>query len=214
MTSLRSLFSSLAVAAAFALPAVTSAATLSGTFSLQIWNATGLNNSSGSPQQQALPTNPIATNSNLVWTGVYEGAIDFGIFSRGNTGSTIRDFLNTGSGTVTGTGNLDLTLSASTFQTVTLFKFSDILDGIAGTITHDDGVSLFKGNTAIVTSASPTNVINTAYNAPFTEGFLDLYYVAANGNPSVLRVDVPIAPTALLLMSGLGLMGVARHRRS
>lgn len=212
----------LAVLAAVAISTSANAASfLSGTFTIDIYNY----NSSG------VQANSDATLANLGSvagtkdaTVTYTGALDFRIPS-GNSGTTtIADWFDSGTGTVTGLTSAvgDLTLSTPTFQNTTMFDIVGIFApdaAFTASIQHDDGVTVLDDGLEVAASAAPTQEKTTGFS--FNGGELRLIYVAANGNPSVLEVTGDDLPTTVplpaglpLLLAGLGGFAVLRRRKA
>jgi hypothetical protein len=177
---------------------------LTGTFIIDIYNGalTEPPGNSTDPREQALAGNPLGTPQegipvNLLITGprlsrvTYNGALDFAITASQGPTSTIRDFLDTGTGSYTGlatsTGNL--TLSSPPFDITTVFVITFTRGAISGlSIDHDDGIGLYVNNTLVTdpANAAPTPEVTTEIGGT-GGGTYTLVYVAANGNPSVLR---------------------------
>lgn len=79
------------------------------------------------------------------------------------------------------------------------------------TITHDDGVSVFQGNTRLgSTTAGPTAQITESVFLT-QAGNTTLYFGRQNGAPSVLTVAVP-EPASIAIL-GAGLLGLAAFGR-
>lgn len=163
---------------------------------------------------------PINLLANQDETFTYTGALDFNIGSGGSATTTILDFLNSGSGTFSGlsAGLGASILSTPTWGMTTIFRFRDFdLGGFAGNIRHDDGIQFFDNGMIETNAPAPTTVINSAFD--FSGGNFQLFYAAANGNPSVLEVTGTPAPIPLpaalpLLLAGLGGFGLMRRRKN
>ena len=195
------------------------AAPLGVSASTTIWYFTNDGGGIGDANQQALPSNPAAIDANLIYTGTYTGLIDFAA-----TSNSLGNFLNSGTGSFAGplpVALLDEPVSTAPFAITTLIKFTFTLAADAtGTITHDDGISVFLAGdttTALVDSSGPTPPTGTAYS--LAAGTYDLWYVQANGLPAVLNFDVAstVPEPAMLALLGAALMGVGamayRRRR-
>lgn len=191
------------------------AAPITGTFTVNVWNGNG-GGSINSPGVQALPTNPLRTNANFKADFTYTGDINFT-----TNVNTILSFFQSGGGFITGlTGAEQNTLNTTTLSTpgfanTTLIEISGLAaTNIAGTILHDDGISLFKGgvNQVDPNAAAPTSVSSTPYS--ITAGAFDLWYVEANGLPAQLTMNVNAMPEpASIALFGAGLLGIGLVRR-
>jgi hypothetical protein len=204
------------------------AASLTGTFNFSIYHTGAGGGLITSPDQQAQASNPLASGSAIA-TGTYTGALNFN--SAGESSNNIWDWLLTGGGlgALTNFSALEIatlqqtTKSSAPFKDTTLFVITgttgaNILDGF---IVHDDGITLYDSlNNAVAASPAPTTQVATQYQnllGPFS-----LYYIAANGNPSVLDFEytnTTAAPTPLpaaVWMFGTALAGaglLARRRK-
>ena len=196
---------------------------LSGSFAVTIWNQTQGTEQSNNPNQQALPTNPIALTTPLA-TGTYVGNMDF---NDSGPAVSIGHFFSTATGQISDPfTTLTQTISTGNFQTETLMKFTFYVPhAVTGTVTHDDGVSIFvAGNTT-------TDLLNIADSAPTTaaptESFTlaggktyDLWYEASNGLPEDLTFSVTAVPepatyatfaVGLLALTGIGFTAARRR---
>ena len=174
---------------------------LEGTFTIDIYNGFG-GGQETSPGVQALEDNPlINSEETYVGTVTYTGQLDFALTLPNGTVSSIADFLKSGTGTYTfeGEPNLNLELSSPPFDITTVFVISFDEDAISNlSIDHDDGIGLYVDNTRYtgVLDAAPTSEVTRVFPETIPAGAYRLIYVAANGNPSVLRVrGTPQAPT-------------------
>lgn len=206
-----------ALALGTALPA--SAATLNGVFTIEIYNFSDTPGDSTVVTQ----TNSAATPANfaaqtLDATVTYTGDIFFGIPS-GNSGSTtIDNFLKSAGGNYSIDSSLiDLTntlLSQGNYTTTTFFKImGSFASAVEGVITHDDGITLVGNSVTGGVSAPPTSAKTTDFTAG--AGDFTLFYAAANGNPSILKVDatpIPLPAGGVLLLTALGGLAIARRR--
>lgn len=212
------------------------ATTVTGTFTVVFANVSGLN----STQSQATlgnvtsaiglangdPTPGFGTREG-VGAFTYTGALDFGT-SDPNDGTTIGQWLESGSGDVTGIGGnplsagispgaFDLQLSKPNISngtaTSTFFFFStSFADALDVFVTHDDGFALFDDGVRIGGVNGPISQRTTRVDG-FDGGFFEFAYVATNGDPSVLIVQAVPVPAALpLMLAGLGGLFAMRRR--
>ena len=199
------------------------AATLNGTFTIEVRNFTDADPGADVEYANSGATvaNFLAVASDAVFT--YTGNIDFGIpGSQDSNVTKIAGFLASGGGVITDADAGELAflagtlLSQGTYVTTTFFKITGTFaSAVAGTITHDDGVTLVANGQTGGVSSAPTTVLNTAFSS--TGGAFTLYYAAANGNPSVLKVDVspvPVPAGGLLLIGALGGLAALRRRKA
>jgi hypothetical protein len=160
---------------------------LEGTFTIDIYNGDG-GGSEGGNRVQALESNELITGEPLA-TVTYVGPLDFGLGAGG--ADTIGAFFASGSGTFSGLdeGTAALTLSSPTFAATTVFDITFAEGAISdGNIVHDDGIGLYVDKELITdpADAAPATEASTDFGSP--AGQYRLIYVAANGNPSILRV--------------------------
>lgn len=220
-------------AALLALAVVTSGAgatTMSGTFGVSIYQGINPGNQITDPFEQAQYGSPLLAPQYLVYTGTYTGALAFNA-----SGNSLGTFFNNDVGltaSLTSLGLYNNQLSNAPFHFTTMMVFTGNTNGftLGGTILHDDGISLYQGvgfGSTVVTSPLPTTAISTAFSN--LSGPFQLLYVAANGNPSVLNVDItssrenapeptPLPPAAFLMGSilagGAGFSAWRRRRRA
>jgi hypothetical protein len=212
------------VAAAFAGTAsIAHATTLGGTFNISVYQGAGGGNIND-PQVQANQSNPLISAGNLLGFGTYTGNLDFSQ----NSTNTIGAFLASGGGTLTGglTSSTvqNAVLSTAPFATTSVFVITGTTASIlAGTVTHDDGASLYDGpgySNTVFDAAGPVVATPTAYSGLF--GNWELIYVEANGLPAVLNFDVtrseapsttPLPAALPLFAGGAGLIGLFSRRR-
>lgn len=203
-------------------------ATLISQYSGSIWSAVTPGSNINSPTQQALPTNPLVTGTNLAATFLYTGNPDF--YLDGSSTNTISDFLTSGTGTLDSisyfsgaSGNT--VLSEGSFARASIMELTfTVSQNISGSINHDDGMSIWNSSntTSIVDSSEPTSEIPTAFL--LGPGTYNLWYVEANGAPAVLQfLDVKAVPepgslgifgAGLLAFGGLMGWGARRRRKS
>lgn len=206
-----------------------SASTLTGEFGLHIYNFHA--GDAGAASATLDNVNAQFSAGSTVYNGSYIGDLSFSLDTRGGPqggAPTIGEFLDSGGG-VTGVGLglhdwMDRTLSTgngsgdTAFGTTTIFDFTGFSAGpLNFTINHDDGITFLDGNGLALTtpgSANPTSEIQTSFY--FGGGDFRLIYAAANGDPSILHVDVaavPLPASFLLLLGALGGFGVVSRRR-
>lgn len=196
---------------------VANATPLGGTFNISVYQGPG-NGNIGNANNQAQQSNPLIAPGNLIGFGTYTGVLDL---DDGGT-NTIGAFLSSAGGTVSAglaaiSGSM---LSTANFGMTSVFVITGNVGGsvLGGTISHDDGASLYDGagfGVLVAGSPSPTVEIPTPF-AGLTGAF-QLIYVEANSIPAVLTLDVTSntgAPEPLTLsLFGAGLAGLGAMRR-
>ena len=181
------------------------ASIVTGSFGISVYQGPG-GGLITSPGVQANAANPLIAPLYHLYTGTYTGPIDFKDLGTND----ILTFLLSAGGSLSGiTTALSTTMSTPTFALTTVLDitWADAA-ALSGTIDHDDGVTLYLNGGAITPAASavPTVEIETAFAAG-GGGAYRLIYVAGNGLPEVLSVDVVVPEvSALATWSLLGLV--------
>ena len=99
-------------------------------------------------------------------------------------------------------------MSQSGFQLATVIDFTwTDANALSGTISHDDGVTLYVNGGTVAASSLPTVEITTPFAAG-SGGNYRLIYVAANGEPEVLSVDVDGVVPEPMTLAVWGVLGV------
>jgi hypothetical protein len=190
--------------------ATASATPLTGTFHITVYQGVG-DGTSTDPIEQANNVNPLLSLTTPVGSFTYTGALNFNSPPGANT---VAGFIGTGGGTTAGFVPTT-TLSTGNFADTTLFVITGSTSGaiIGGTVSHDDGASLYQGATTIFDSSSPTVQIPSTYSG--LVGPFSLYYVEANGLPADLNFDVTsyVPEPAGIAILGAGLVGIGAMRR-
>ena len=218
---MRKFLSAAALTALCAMPSF--AATLNGTFTIDIRNFSD-GDSEPFDVEQASSTATAANFNALTSDAVitYTGNLAFNMPAGNSSTTYISTFLANGGGVISDASGVELgflagtLLSQATYVTTTFFKITGTLaSAVTGTITHDDGITLVANGQTGGVSTGPNTVLTTPFTA--TNGNFTLYYVAANGNPSILKVDVaavPVPAGGLLLIGALGGLAALRRRKT
>jgi hypothetical protein len=85
---------------------------------------------------------------------------------------------------------------------------------VAGSVVHDDGASLYVNNVNIFSSPGLTAAMTSPFVLPGGNNQIELYYVEANGSPSILNVSaVPEPATWAMMILGFIGVGFMSYRR-
>jgi hypothetical protein len=194
---------------------------LSGTFQVTVWNGSpaggvASSNFAGTSVPTGAATATFTYTGPLSWTDIEPQNHD-------NTGNLVMNFLTlanisnfvsaTFSNNVTSFGNMSLSVAGDAYDT--FFKITGIYTGPYGSLTHDDGATLVLGGNTVVSSPSETSAITDNFTNPGGAPVaFDLYYVSANGAPSVLVLTaVPEASTWAMMILGFFGVGFMAYRR-
>ncbi len=172
---------------------------------IDVYRGTNPGGAIGDAMEQAQQGNPLIAPANLIGSGSYLGAINFFENGTSNQNGNTLTFLNSAGGTLGGTlPAITGGLSSSGFQLTTVMVITGNTAGsiLFGSITHDDGVSLYDGpgysNARI---NAPTPVSATASSYAGLSGAWEIVYVEANGLPAILDFEIArseeIPPTPL-----------------
>ena len=174
------------LAAALSAPAL--AGPLTGPFTVQYYQSNNATpGSSTDPTQQALPSAVAAIQavpgSFTSPSFTYNGPL---VLTQFSNPPLINSFFASAGGT-TSVVLPATTMSTGGFQNETLIKFTFTTVGtISGSITHDDGISLFKAGTTstdlvVAGAAKPTSALSTSFT--LAPGTYDLYTPRRTGRP-------------------------------
>ncbi len=142
--------------------------------------------------------------------------------NQNNSGNLAKDFLNIADisaftsptfADATAFGNSSLSVAGDAYTS--FFQITGVSAGpVSGTITHDDGASVYAGLVAVYSSPAETQVLTGNFVLP--AGAFTIDYVEANGSPSILTFTtsgVPELSTWAMMIIGFGGVGLQMRRR-
>ena len=194
-----------------------------GVYTINVWS--GAPDGVNSSLNAALP----APTGSQVASFTYTGDINFNINSTNNALNTMSNFFGSAGGSITNYtsqnstsfanfGNLTMSSGGSSLATyIQVLGSYTGATGTIGSISHDDGASLYDLTNGITDYYSPaeTNEITQTFALTGVgQTRFDLVYVEANGDPSNLVFAVPEPASIALLGIGLLGLGIAGRRRS
>jgi hypothetical protein len=191
-----------------------SAAFLTGTFDVTIWNGAP-NGVDSNNLANAIPTG--TADAHFSYTGPLNW-VDIEPQNTTPAGNLASSFLNIANissytspnGTLNNLADFaSLSLSIKDNAYVTFFLITGNYYGPGGAITHDDGAVLKLNGTTVVNSPGQTVAITENFANPLgnTTVPFELWYVSANGAPSVLQVTAVPEPATWAMMI-LGFLGI------
>jgi hypothetical protein len=191
-----------------------SAAILTGTFDVTIWNGAP-NGIDSTNIATAIPTG--VADAHFTYTGPLSW---FDIEPQNTTpaGNLASSFLNIANisnytspngslATLASFAALSLSIKGDAYDT--FFLITGNYYGPGGAITHDDGARLKLNGVTVVNSPAETVAITQNFANPLgnTTVPFELWYVSANGAPSVLQVTAVPEPATWAMMI-LGFLGI------
>lgn len=217
--SIRKIALASALALGTALPA--SAATLGGTFDVQVVRITGADTAESKATLDNF--NAALGSSGDQDTFTFTGDLDFSA-TNSNDSTTILQWLQTSAGGVidgldAGVGALKLSQddinNSTAITTFFYFTLKHLFMQDKFTVVHDDGIAIYDDGVRIGGREGPNSKATTIVE-DFTGGTFGLLYVATNGNPSILKVDatpIPLPAGGVLLLTALSGLAIARRRK-